>query len=463
MATLGLRRAISRAAWHVHPAPRGRVYRYLQASQWLSPEELRRVQLDALNRVLDAARGIAFYRERLERASIGARGVSSLEELARLEPLERSELQQLGIDGLRGPGVVCLRRQTSGSTGQPVEVRWSREMMAWVDATNRRSLEWVGVDRGNRTLIVRASTSKLRGVRSLVFNGARVFPGRLFEPEYRERAISAIKRRPPSLVLGNAKPTYTLALALEDVAPVKAGVVVTGAAALHEHYREAIERVFDCRAYNRYGAIETGQIAHPCREAGLRHLASETILLEVVREDGSPADPGELGEVLVTTLRNRAMPLLRYRLGDFAAVAADVCPCGRGLPVLERVIGRSNEVLVDARGQILVPDVVVDDLMEVAGSSLLEFKVVQARDLSVEVLVVQRDEPEAEDVQRRLAAAFDRLIGVPGKTVVTRVPDIPLARGEKLQVIVSHAVHGQAGVEAPEEVEKAVRGALASS
>jgi hypothetical protein len=113
--------------------------------------------------------------------------------------------------------------------------------------------------------------------------------------------------------------------------------------------------------------------------------------------------------------------------------------------------------------QILIPDVVIDDLMEVAGSSLLEFKIVQAEDLSVEVLVVQRDEPDPADVRQRLTAAFDRLIGVPGKTVVTRVPELPLGHGEKLQVTVSHAVHGHARSEAPEEVEKVARGAFASS
>jgi phenylacetate-CoA ligase len=462
MAAFALRRAISRAAWHFHPAPRGGVYRYLQGSQWLSPEELRRVQLDALNRVLDAARGIDFYRERLERASIGDGGVSSLEELARLEPLERAEVQRLGPEGLRGPGLVCIRRQTSGSTGQPVEVRWSREMMAWVDATNRRSLEWLGVDRSDLTLIVRASRSKLRGVRGVVFNSARVFPDRLFEPGYRDRVVALLRQRRPALVLGNAKPTYMLALALESSAPFEAGVVVTGAMTLHDHYRETIERVFACPVHSRYGAIETGQLAHPC-PAGRRHLASETILLEVVREDGSLAPPGELGEVLVTTLRNRAMPLLRYRLGDLAAIAADHCPCGRGLPVLERLVGRTHEVLIDVHGRVLFPDEVIDGLMEIAGSSLLEFKIVQEEDLSIRALVVQKDEPDPEDVRRRLQAYFARLVGTPGKAVVTRVPEIPMSRGEKLQVTVSRAVHGSGGLEDPEAVGEAVREALSRS
>jgi phenylacetate-CoA ligase len=435
------RRALATSAWHVHPGPRGRAYRFLQRSQWASPDELREIQLAALNNVLSAARSIPFYRERLQGASVGPRGVTSLEDLARLPPLERADIQRLGIRGLRGPGLIYLRRRTSGSTGQPVEVRWSREMMAWVDAANRRSLEWLGVRPGDRRVNVRQpSSTRLRRLRRVAFNSARIFPKALFDPQYREDAIAALRRNPPMMVMGNTKSVQVLALALEGSAPIEAGAVVTGAGALHEHYKHVMERAFRCPVYNRYGAIETGQIAHPCGEAGLRHIPSEVLLLEVVREDGSPAEPGELGDVLVTCLRNRAMPLIRYRLGDRAAVTDAPCPCGRGLPVLESLVGRTNEVLIRPDGGVVLPGAMVDKLMEVAGSSLLEFKIIQQADLSVQILAVQRAEPNPEDVRRRLAAAFDELIGAPEGTEVKRVDDLPADRAEKLQVIVSHAL-----------------------
>ena len=426
----------------MHPGPRGRAYRFLQRSQWLSPDELRDVQLAALNRVLSAARRSAFYRGRLQDAAVGPRGLSSLEDLASLPPLERAEVQRLGIDGLRGPGVVCLRRETSGSTGQPVEVRWSREMMAWVDAANRRSLEWIGVTPGDRRVVVRQASSSphLQRLRRIAFNSARITPQELFDADYREEEIAALRRNPPRMVLGNTKSVHVLAVALEDRTPIQVGAVVTGAGALHEHYQHAMERAFSCPVYNRYGAIETGQIAHPCGEVGLRHLASEVVLVEIVRDDGSPADPGELGNVLVTCLRNRAMPLIRYRLGDLASVAAEPCPCGRGLPVLEQLVGRTNEVLVRPDGGVVLSGAMVDELLAVAGSSLLEFKIVQHEDLSVEILVVQRHDPNPDEVRQRIAAAFDELMDVPEATVVKRVDDLPADRAEKLQVIVSHAL-----------------------
>jgi phenylacetate-coenzyme A ligase PaaK-like adenylate-forming protein len=438
------RRLLATAAWHAHPAPRRGAYRYLQRSQWLPRRELEQVQLTALNNVLAAARDIPFYRERLDAASIGSEGLRSLAELASLPPLERADMQRLGVEGMRRPGGIVIRRRTSGTTGQPVEVVWPLEVMAWVDGADRRSLDWLGVGLGDRRLYVRGSTSSSRlrrRVRALAFNSDRIIPAALEDAEYRRAAVARVRRKPPAIVFGNVKSTDRLALAVEGGPPFEAGVVVTTAGKLHPNYRTMIERGFDCPVYERYGTLEIGLIAHPCREQGLQHVAAEVVLVEIVREDGAPAEPGEFGEVLVTCLRNRTMPLIRYRVGDLGALADDSCPCGRGLPVLKSLVGRTNEMLLRADGGVVLPYVMIDELMAVAGPGLLEFKIVQQRDLTVEILVAQRDDPAAEDCRRRLAASFDRLIGLPGGTVVTRVPDIPADRAEKLRVVVSHALH----------------------
>ena len=437
------RRALATAAWHVHPAPRGRAYRSLQRSQWLSRKELEQIQLTALNDVLAAAQGIPFYRERLDAASIGPRGVDSLADLAALPELERSEVQRAGITGMRRPGGIVIQRRTSGTTGQPVEVVWPLEMMAWVDGADRRSLDWLGVALGDRRLYIRGSASKgrlRRRLRALAFNSDRIAPAALEDAEYRRDAVDRVRRRPPAIVFGNTKSVDRFALALEGGPPVEAGIVVTTAGKLHPHYKGTIGAAFDCPVYERYGTLELGLISHPCREQGLQHVVAEVVLVEIVREDGTPAEPGEVGSVLITCLRNRAMPLIRYRLGDLGSLATHSCPCGRGLPVLESLVGRTNEMLARPDGGVVLPSVMVDELMAIAGPGLLEFKIVQQRDLTVEILVAQRDEPDPEECRRRLAASFDRLIGLPGGTVVTRVPDIPADRAEKLRVVVSHAL-----------------------
>ena len=88
-----------------------------------------------------------------------------------------------------------------------------------------------------------------------------------------------------------------------------------------------------------YTCQEAGYLALQCPDYPHFHVQSENVLLEVVDDVGQPCGPGEVGRVLITSLNNFATPLIRYELGDYAEVGAP-CPCGRGLPVLKRIMGR---------------------------------------------------------------------------------------------------------------------------
>jgi phenylacetate-CoA ligase len=322
-------------------------------------------------------------------------------------------------------------------------VVWPLEMMAWVDAAERRSQEWLGILPGTRRLTVHPvvrDVPRWRRLKRTLRNNLRtdlssLANGRAYE------LIEALAHNPPAVIVGSTPGAICeLARALDGPWPFPTSAVVTSGTRLHEHQRALIERVFGCPAYERYGSIETGLLSHPCREGGAQHVTADVVLFEVVRDDGSPAAPDEVGHVLVTVLRNRAMPLIRYRTGDLASLSAHSCSCGRGLPVLERLVGRTIEKLVTADGGTVVPEVAVHAVLDIAEESLLEFKIVQQDDRRVHLLVVQRDNPDPEAVRARLAETFDMLVGLPGTTVVERVPRIPLEPTGKLNVLVSHAV-----------------------
>jgi phenylacetate-CoA ligase len=121
---------------------------------------------------------------------------------------------------------------------------------------------------------------------------------------------------------------------------------------LHNWQRTVIEEVFGCRVTNRYGCEEVGLIACECeRHQGL-HINADNVLVEIER-DGRPARPCESGSVIVTDLSNRAMPLLRYQVGDVAIAANRPCPCGRGLPLVEKVEGREADYVVTPCGRLI--------------------------------------------------------------------------------------------------------------
>jgi phenylacetate-CoA ligase len=121
---------------------------------------------------------------------------------------------------------------------------------------------------------------------------------------------------------------------------------------LHSWQRRAIEEVFGCKVTNRYGCEEVSLIACECEEHDGLHVNAEGVYVELLR-DGRPVGPAEPGSVVVTDLTNRAMPLIRYQVGDVAVWSGRRCRCGRGLPLLERVEGREADYVVTPAGELI--------------------------------------------------------------------------------------------------------------
>jgi len=151
---------------------------------------------------------------------------------------------------------------------------------------------------------------------------------------------------------GHPDALYRMARLLEaaGVRDVKPRFLVTVGETLWPEQRAFLERWAGAPVAINYGLNEHAALICECPRGGL-HVASEYGLVEVVRDDGTPAGPGEEGRLVASGLHNRAFPLLRYDAGDRAVASTRTCPCGRTLPLVERIAGRSNEKLWDARGR----------------------------------------------------------------------------------------------------------------
>jgi phenylacetate-CoA ligase len=114
---------------------------------------------------------------------------------------------------------------------------------------------------------------------------------------------------------------------------------------------------FGAEIADTYGAEEAGHFASQCPECGEYHVSAEAMRVEILRADGSPAPPGEIGRVVVTSLYNYAQPLIRYEIGDLAEVGSEPSACGRGLPTLRRILGRYRNVFRFRDGTIRSPSV----------------------------------------------------------------------------------------------------------
>ena len=439
IATGRWRETLARVAWHAHPARPGPEYASLRASEWWSQERVLELQLKELRRLLTTAQRVPFYRERLSIAGVQPEDVRTLADVSRLPILERDDLQRLGIAGLRVPGSWGVRATSSGSLGKRVEFLWPLEQMRWLDAGEERARAWLGSELGTWRLEVRCRPVGLpQTVSAMLLNATAVHAPAIADRAVALRLLRELEHRRPTMIWGVSNALYIVALALLDEGrTVSAGSCWSGGNLLLPHYRRAMEEAFQCRVYERYATMETGLVAHECPEGGALHVPAEGILAEIVRADGTPVAPGETGEVLLTSLRNHATPLIRYRVGDRATAPNDSrCRCGRGLPLFGSVAGRTRDFLRTRNGSLIGPRDAIDAVLP-AAQSVIDMQVIQAADGALRILVVQRDTQNAELDRARIAKTFDVLIAPREVPRVERVEQIALTPGGKLRTIVS--------------------------
>jgi phenylacetate-coenzyme A ligase PaaK-like adenylate-forming protein len=351
------------ALWKRGDTAQLRFQREFERTQFLPPEELRRLQLERLRSLLfHAYEQCPFYRDRFERAGFAPGLVRSLDDLRALPPLEKADLQEHGPDLIarNWPRADLIRNQTGGSTGAPVTFYLSGARKCSRGAATVRHNRWAGWEVGDKSAVIwgapcdrPADGWRCRLRNALLREPMWLDAGCLTEQRMLE-FDAALHRFRPRIIQAYARAVVLFARFLQATGRTayRPHSIVTSAEMLEPSDRTLLEQVFGCPVFNRYGCREVSVVASECPAHSGLHVMAEGLYLEIETPNG-PAASGEMGAVLVTDLLNGAMPLIRYRIGDLAAWADGPCPCGRGLPRLERVAGRITDFLVGADGRLV--------------------------------------------------------------------------------------------------------------
>jgi phenylacetate-CoA ligase len=450
---------LAKALFPAFEAARGRPTVQLLASlreteRW-TPGALRDLQIGLLRRVLrHAHRHTEFYRRVLDERGVVPEDIRAVDELARLPLLERPVLRaSIEARTAAVPPLPVITKHTSGSSGEPVIVRYNAESRHWRDAIRWRGYGWGGYRIGMRALHYWGAGPKIAtwwkqkkvAVDHLVKRDLYIDCTPRGDDALLD-AIARLRRFRPHVIVAYANGAGALARfindrGLRDWGPIP---VLTGAERLLPHDRAAIEQAFG-PAFDTYGCREVMMIGAECEAHDGMHTAMENMIVELlVREpDGStrPARPGEAGEVVVTDLHNLACPMIRYVTGDVAIARGDArCGCGRGLVRIGPIEGRVTETLTDGQGRA-VSGLVFNIVLGVIGGFARSFQVVQRRDRSVVFKVVpfQGDTVPAREAKILRDYVEKYLPGVPITIEVVR--DIPLtAAGKRQPVVVERPV-----------------------
>ncbi len=328
-----------------------------------APERIRQEQWKRVSQLLEHAyRTTRFWRERLSASRLEPQAVRSWADFRAIPLLTKADLRARQDDLLSDPyrWVALHQRKTSGSTGVSVQVLVDDAAQQFHRACTLRSDQWSGWRLGERVAALWGNPEYLkhgwRGwLRNALLDRAMHLDTVKMDEVTMERFARLLRRWPPSLLFGHAHSLHLFAEFLrgQRLSAIRPRGIIATAMVLHDWERRTIEDVFQCPVTNRYGCEEVSLIACQCeRHEGL-HVNADAIYLEVLRPDGTPADAGEPGMVVVTDLMNRAMPIIRYQVGDMAVISRGACSCGRGLPTLEKVEGRIADYVVTPRGALI--------------------------------------------------------------------------------------------------------------
>jgi phenylacetate-CoA ligase len=368
----------------------------LERSQWLSHDAMRSLQTERLNALLQGALAHSpWHAARLREAGLAdaaAAGAVSLSDLSSLPTMNKRDARD-NVEQLvwrEVPGGV-FKYTTGGSSGEPLIFYFGRARQAADAAGRLRARRWWGLAPGEREVYLwgapvelsrtdRIKTLRDRLVNQLLLNAFEMSPERM--DEY----LAAIRVWNPKAIYGYASSLALLAVHAESRGarlewPALRVVCATGEP-LFPHQRELIERVFGVPVSVEYGARDAGLMALQSPDGTLLQM-SETHLIEVLDDAGNPV---EEGEAVITSLVSEAQPFIRYRTGDVVRRSGQSDPGGRGLEVLDSVVGRQTDFIVAADGRIMHALAVIYVLRAISGVG--QFKLIQHAVNRLEVLVV---------------------------------------------------------------------------
>jgi len=399
--------------------------------EWWPEDKIRYYQMAQLQLLINHAhKTVPYYKDILAPLAEKPSGSLIMEEFSKLPFLTRRMIQDADKDGAMitralptGHGKM-IEARTSGSTGRPMKAKCSGLTALMFAAQGIRYHMWHKRDLSLKSMNIRRREADFKltrtrgwapGSTGISINAAQQWP--------MPKVLDILLKEDPHYV--QCYPTTLRELLrlskIKDIAPKSLREVRTVSEILEPELVVRAADQWGIKVSNNYSANELNIIALQCPDnSEFMHLMSESLLLEVLNEDGSPCKQGEVGRCVVTTLCNYAMPLIRYEYGDYVEVGGP-CSCGRGLPTIRKISGRKHNQMVMANGDRFTIGLPADDAL--FDLPIRQYQLVQTSLEEVEVRVAT-DRKLTKAEEKRLTGIYADRQKYPFKFVVRYMDEI---------------------------------------
>jgi len=333
----------------------------LLKTQWYTKEKL----MDLINKTFvelfnHAILTVPFYQKLLEKGIISKKDIRSIEDIKKLPIISKEMIRENPTEFLskkyKEKSLITIN--TSGTTGKTLNIFVDRDSRRYAYAFFSRLKDWADIKSelknvtfAGRTIVRPDETRPPFWRRNIKMNNY-LFSSYHLSPDNIKFYVDKLKSIQPHYIDSYPSSLYKIAdyMKNESTFEMSPKAIITSSETLFDYQRETIEKVFGCPIFDQYGCAEQVVFVSQC-EKGTYHVHPEFGFVEFIRENGSEAMPGESARLICTGFTNLAMPLIRYDIGDTGILSNQACLCGRNFPVIEKILGRTDDILIMRDGR----------------------------------------------------------------------------------------------------------------
>lgn len=347
-------------------------------AQFLTPEEIKKNQLKKLKKIIKYAYdNVPYYQQKYSEIGFLPEDLKSLNDIKRLPILTKDAIREHKMDlvSRKFKPENLIKKRTGGSTSVPLHFFWDHRAATFKYACTIRANNWAGYNMGDKLAAIWGDTDKKinlkQKIRRFLYERVIYLDTLKMDEAYMKQFFARMKRFKPQIMMGHAHSIFVFAefVASSNIEPPPIKGIISTAEMLYDYEREKIEQVFGKVLFNRYGCEELSIIAAECEEHDGLHINTDGLVVEIIdQKDDLP------GKLIITDLVNYGMPFIRYEIGDMATFKEGKCACGRGLPRLGKLYGRTSDFLYTPEGKMISGISVLDTFaIHVPGVKQVQF------------------------------------------------------------------------------------------
>jgi len=417
-------------------------YYFLKNTEFLDREALVKLQDDRLKKLLHHTyQHVPYYRKTFQQSGLN---LQSLIEMKSIPLLSKDDVRKnihfsmFSDDHMKKQ---MLRIQTSGSTGQPFVCYADKFQLEMRFATTLRALEMTGWTFGDKQLRLWHQTLGMTRKQALKEKIDSILLRRKFIPAFEmtedsvSKLFTMIERYRPVLIDGYAESLNFISMFAPHSTTLDQISVMSSAQQLTPETRQLIQEKLNARVFDKYGSREFSGIAYQCAEGRNFHVQDESYIVEIL-VDGRKAEPGEVGELVITDLNNFSVPLIRYRIGDLSlAVEQTPCPCGRSHSQIGMISGRTQALVLCNNG-VWLPGTFFAHFFKDFQFAIQHFQIIQETAGAFRVNIIPTPR-YTSDIESQIRTGLYRYTGSSTKIEFLQVSEIPMERTGKRTPVIS--------------------------